>query len=245
MYPKAISIEDLRDNFEKIENKIELACQRSGRKRSEIRLLPVTKTVEETQLRWAHQLGYSSFGENKVQEALHKWEILNDLTIRWAVIGHLQSNKIKYLAKFASEFQALDSLSIAEQLNKKLEENNRDLDVFIQINTSGESSKYGLKPDEAESFVSQLHPFPRLKIKGFMTLALLSEESARVRDCFVLLRNIRDRLSTHFPEMELNELSMGMSGDFELAIAEGATIIRIGQALFGARQYPDSHYWPK
>ncbi|OAM36306.1 YggS family pyridoxal phosphate enzyme [Eikenella sp. NML080894] len=245
-YAKAETIEELAANFAEIENRIRAACCRAGRPEESVRLLPVTKTVDERRLRMAYGLGYRHFGENKVQEAWGKAEMMADLPIEWSVIGHLQTNKIKYVARFATEFQALDSLRVAEQLNNRLMQEGRELDVLVQVNTSGEESKYGLAPQEVVPFVRQLVPFNQLKIKGLMTLALLSSERSKVRDCFVLLRTLRDKLRRNLPAgMSMDELSMGMSGDFEIAIEEGATIVRVGQAIFGARALPDSHYWPE
>ena len=165
--------------------------------------------------------------------------------LRWSVIGHLQTNKAKPVARFANEVQTLDSLRVAEALDRRLQVEGRSLDVFVQVNTSGEASKYGLPPDEAAAFVRELPPFQSLRVRGLMTLALLSSESVRVRRCFALLRSLRDQLRQDAPaSIGMDELSMGMSGDFETAIEEGATVVRIGQAIFGARTLPDSHYWP-
>lgn len=246
MYPKATSREELQHNFAAIEERIAAACAAAGRPRESVRLLPVSKTVPEEVLRWAYALGQRQFGENKVQEALAKSQALADLDVHWAVIGHLQSNKVKYVARFAGEFQALDSLAIAEQLNQRLGENGRRLSVLVQINSSGEESKYGLRPEQAAQFLEQLAPLEHLQVRGLMTLALLSENSDSVRRCFALMRELAERLRPNLPDrMALDELSMGMSGDFEMAIAEGATTVRVGQAIFGARAYPDSYYWPK
>ncbi len=245
-YAKAETIEELAANFAEVENRIRAACRRAGRPEQSVRLLPVTKTVDERRLRMAYELGYRHFGENKVQEAWGKAEAMADLPIEWSIIGHLQTNKIKYVARFAAEFQALDSLRVAEQLDNRLQQEGRELDVLVQVNTSGEESKYGLPPQEVVPFVQQLVPFTRLKIKGLMTLALLSSERGKVRNCFVLLRTLRDELRRKLPAgMSMDELSMGMSGDFEIAIEEGATVVRVGQAIFGARALPDSHYWPE
>ena len=246
MYPKATSREELQHNFAAIEERIQQACAAAGRPREAVRLLPVSKTVPEEVIRWAYDLGYHQFGENKVQEALAKSQAMADLQAHWAVIGHLQSNKVKYVARFAGEFQALDSLAIAEQLNQRLGDNGRKLPVLVQINSSGEESKYGLAPEQADHFLAQLAPLENLQVRGLMTLALLSENRANVRRCFVLMRELAERLRPNLPDsMHLDELSMGMSGDFEMAIAEGATTVRVGQAIFGARAYPDSYYWPK
>jgi hypothetical protein len=165
--------------------------------------------------------------------------------LRWAIIGHLQTNKAKLVAEFASEFQALDSLRVAEALDKRLQSLGRSLDVLVQVNTSNEESKFGLPPDEVEAFVKQLPAFASLRVRGLMTLALFSDDAAKVRPCFVRLRELRDRLRPSVPGgVAMDELSMGMSGDYELAIEEGSTIVRVGQAIFGARKTPDATYWP-
>ncbi|WP_201574701.1 YggS family pyridoxal phosphate-dependent enzyme [Psychrobacter sp. H8-1] len=246
LYQKAKSIKALSANFADIEKRIQQACQRANRESGSVRLLPVTKTVDEDIIRMAFTLGYDYFGENKVQEAVEKQESMNDLPINWSVIGHLQTNKIKYVARFATEFQALDSLKVAKRLNERLQLEDRHMEVLIQVNTSDEASKYGLHPTEVADFIEQIKSLDRLRVKGLMTLALLSNNAEKVRDCFILLRNIRDGLLDTLPaNMSMQELSMGMSGDFEIAIEEGATIVRVGQAIFGARALPDSHYWPE
>ncbi|HMM47296.1 MAG TPA: YggS family pyridoxal phosphate-dependent enzyme, partial [Thiobacillaceae bacterium] len=199
-----------------------------------------------TSVRLAYAAGCREFGENKAQEAHGKWEAMADLTdLRWSVIGHLQTNKAKLVARFATEFQALDSLRVAEALERRLQVEGRALDVFVQVNTSGEASKYGLPPGEVAGVLRELRAFSALRVRGLMTLALLSAEAARVRRCFVLLRELRDQLREDAPDgIDLGELSMGMSGDFEVAIEEGATVVRVGQAIFGARATPDAYYWP-
>ena len=245
VYPKATSLEEFRENFAQIQTRIVQACERVGRDPATVRLLPVSKTVDEERIRMVASLGYTQFGENKVQEAQTKAEAMQDLNLHWAVIGHLQTNKVKYVARFAAEFQALDSLRVAELLDARLEIEDRYLDVHIQINTSGEESKYGLAPQELADFIQSIKYLKRIRVKGLMTLAILSGDPVKVRQCFVLLRQLREQMQDNLPEhMSLDDLSMGMSGDFEIAIEEGATTVRIGQALFGARALPDSHYWP-
>jgi len=206
----------------------------------------VSKTVDEARLRLAYQAGCRDFGENKVQEAQRKVEALADLTdLNWAVIGHLQTNKAKLVARFASEFQALDSLRVAEALDRRLQMEGRTLDVLVQVNTSNEPSKFGLAPDDVAAFIHQMPTFSCIRVKGLMTLAVFSDDPARVRPCFVRLRQLRDRLREQLPAgINMDTLSMGMSGDFELTIEEGATVVRVGQAIFGPRPLPDSHYWP-
>lgn len=231
-----------RDNLAEVEARIAAACARAGRARAEVRLQPITKTVPAHLLRLAFAAGVRSFGENKIQEVMGKHAALADLGIHWSIVGHLQTNKVRYLTRFADEFHALDSLRLAEALNRRLEREDRFLDVYVQVNTSGEDSKFGLHPDALPSFAETLHGFPRLRPRGLMTLALFSTDMDKVRPCFERLRELRDRAAAIHPG--LTGLSMGMSGDFELAILEGATAVRVGQALFGARPLPDSHYWP-
>ncbi len=231
-----------RANLAAVEARIQRACARAGRERETVRLLPVTKTVPAPILRIAHAAGVHSMGENRIQEALAKQEALSDLDIEWSIIGHLQSNKVKYLVRFAKEFHALDSLNLADALNRRLEREDRTLDIFVQVNTSGEPSKFGLHPDELLPFVEQLDSFPRLRPRGLMTLALFSSDMARVRPCFQRLRQLRDAATRVHPG--LAGLSMGMTGDFETAIEEGATVVRVGQAIFGRRPTPDTYYWP-
>jgi len=245
-YPEATSVEDFQHNLAAVHARIAAACQRVGRDPASVRLLPVSKTKPESSLRLAHAAGCRMLGENKLQEAYRKWEAMQDLTdLHWSVIGHLQTNKAKLVAKFASEFQALDSLRVAEALDRRLQAEGRALDVFVQVNTSGEVSKYGLSPEDVAAFVQELPAFSALRVRGLMTLALFSSEAERVRQCFILLRNLRDELRQTAPAgIALDELSMGMSGDFEIAIEEGASVVRVGQAIFGARPMPDSYYWP-
>jgi len=229
-----------------VRRQIDNACVQAGRSPDEVRLLPVSKTVSIQRLRLAHAAGMRELGENKVQEALGKSAAMADLTdLRWVLIGHLQTNKAKYVARFCSEFQALDNLRVAAALDTQLQKQGRALDVLIQVNTSNEASKFGLAADEVAGFVRELPAFSSLRVRGLMTLALFSPDPAKVRPCFVRLRKLRDALRQNAPNgIGMDELSMGMSGDFALAIAEGATTVRVGSAIFGQRTTPDSLYWP-
>ena len=245
-YPKATSVADFERNLARVHERMAAACRRVGRDPAAVQLLPVSKTMDEAHIRLAYAAGCRKLGENKVQEAYGKWEAMTDLSdLQWSVIGHLQTNKAKLVARFAIEFQALDSLRVAEALDRRLQAEGRALDVFVQVNTSGEASKYGLAPEDVPAFIAALPAFTGLRVRGLMTLALFSDEADRVRPCFVRLRELRDRLRQSLPDgVSLDELSMGMSGDFELAIEEGSTLVRVGQAIFGARATPDHFYWP-
>lgn len=244
-WPRAETITELRANLDRVKARIAAAARRAGRNDA-IRLVPVSKTVDQARMRLAYDAGCREFGENKVQEAQRKAQAMAGLPgLRWVMVGHLQSNKTRQLAQFADEFQALDSLRVAALLDRHLQAAGRTMDVLVQVNTSNEASKYGLPPDDVSAFLRKLPAFSALRVRGLMTLALFSPDAERVRPCFVRLRELRDRLRQEAPDgVDLRELSMGMSGDFELAVEQGATTVRVGQAIFGARALPDSHYWP-
>lgn len=238
-------LNEIKSNLAIVQSRISEACKKVGREPSSVRLLPVTKTVSHEKLRIAYAAGCHEMGENKLQEAREKSEVLSDLGIKWCIIGHLQTNKAKYLARIAGEFQALDSLKVAEALDKRLQIEGRSMDVFVQVNSSGEASKFGLAPEDVRAFVAQLPNYSSLNIKGLMTLAIFSPDHERVRQCFIKMRELREMLRQEAPpSLSFSELSMGMSGDYEIAIEEGATVVRVGQAIFGKRPLPDSHYWP-
>jgi pyridoxal phosphate enzyme (YggS family) len=227
----------------KLNTRIEKVCHETDRDIKSVRLLPVTKTVPSYILRHAFDVGLKHFAENKVQEAQNKIKDLHDLPVHWSMVGHLQTNKIKNLTAFAKEFHALDSIKIAEKLNNSLKADKKKMAVYIQINTSGEPSKYGLQPDELASFLESISEYEHLELKGLMTLAVFSKDRNKVRTCFELLRRLRD--SSIVRCSEIKELSMGMTNDFEDAIREGSNVIRIGEGIFGNRPTPDGHYWPK
>ncbi len=233
------------DNLAAARQRIDLACERAGRGRGSVRLLPVSKTHGVDKIKEAYDAGMRIFGENRVQEAKEKHEILADLAdLRWAVIGHLQTNKAKDVAAFADEFHALDSLKLAETLDRRLHQNSRTLDVFIQVNSSDEEQKFGLPPAEVTDFAVALRSCANLNVRGLMTLAVFSDDIEAVGGCFARMRTLQDHLrQTDAAAGTYDELSMGMSGDFELAISHGATTVRVGEAIFGTRLRPQD-YWP-
>jgi len=228
-----------------IRARIDAACARAGRDPSEVALLPVSKTFGEPAIRQAVALGLRRFGENKVQELRQKAESaeLAGSGIDWVMIGHLQTNKARDVARLAAEVQSVDRLDLALALERRLQHEGRAIDVLVQVKTSDEPSKYGVPPDALPGLLDELARMDTLRVRGLMTLAIHSDEPVRVRACFRLLRELRDRLRDG--GSPLQRLSMGMSGDFEIAVEEGSTEVRIGTAIFGARAYGDSHYWPE
>ena len=229
-------------NVADVEQRIAAAAARAGRRADEIRLLPVSKTKPPADILEVRDLGYHRFGENKVQEAHAKWAELSETDIEWAVIGHLQSNKARMVAQFASEFQALSSLKVAAELDKRLLAEGRRLEVLVQVNSSAEPQKYGLPVEEVLAFTRELAAFEALDVRGLMTLALFTDDTDRIRACFEVMQQVQRELRD-VDGGGWDELSMGMSGDFELAIEHGATCVRVGQAIFGSRLDPDA-YWP-
>lgn len=236
---------EIRNNIAGIIDRIHKACVENGRDPNEVKLLLATKTVPADRIKPALQAGQTLIAENKVQELKAKYEALKDVPHTSHFIGHLQTNKIKDLLKYnVSCIQSLDRLDLAEKLHQRLQIENKSMEVFIQVNTSYEESKFGVTPDRVVALVKEVAQLETLKIKGLMTIGLLSAETGKVRRCFRLLKTIQQQITAlELPGVELNELSMGMSGDLEIAIAEGATMVRVGTAIFGQRPTPDSYYW--
>ncbi len=240
-----MAINDIIQNLSVIENRIATACSKSGRSRDEVRLLLATKTVSVERIKIALAAGQTLIGENKVQELKEKYDGLKDMPHENHFIGHLQSNKIKDILQYdVSCIQTLDSIDLAQKLHNRLAVSQQQIEVLIQVNTSAEKSKFGIAPTEAVKFCKALQQFHTLKIKGLMTIGLFSAETEKVSACFKILKNVQQQIAAACLEnIEMKELSMGMSHDLETAIKEGATIVRIGTAVFGERIYPDSYYW--
>lgn len=235
--------DSLADRWHRLQEQVATACRDAGRNPDEVDILPVTKTFAPDVIRQAVGLGLRRFGENKVQEIEDKAGPLADCGIDWVMIGHLQTNKAKSVARLASEVQSLDRLKLADTLHRRLRMEGRGMDVLVQVKTSEEPSKYGLPPEQLPAFLEELGQYDTLRVRGLMTLAIHSKDPAAVRACFRRLHQLREEAARdghHLPR-----LSMGMSSDFVLAIAEGATEIRIGTAIFGQRSTTDEYYWPK
>ncbi|MFC6360106.1 YggS family pyridoxal phosphate-dependent enzyme [Luteococcus peritonei] len=226
----------IRDNLTTIQQRIETAAAANGRQASEIRLLPVSKTHPMEMLREAAAAGYTQLAENKVQELVSKSAALEPgERIGFSFIGHLQTNKARQVAELADEFQCLDSARVAKELDKRLQPLGKRLPVLVQVNSSGEEQKFGVAPDQAVDLVRELAAFDALDVRGLMTVAVKGHEQ-QVAACFERMRELQDRLrQAQALGSAWDELSMGMSADLELAIAHGSTCVRVGTAIFGAR----------
>jgi len=239
------SFSTIANNITKIRERIKNACKYAKRDINEVRLLLATKTVNSEKIKEALECGETLIAENKVQEIKQKSNDLKKIPHEQHFIGHLQTNKVKEILKYnISCIQSLDRISLAEKLHNRLTFENKTIDVLIQVNTSNEDSKFGVSTNEALNLIKQVSKFDTLKIKGLMTIGLFSSDNDKVRACFKRLKNVQQEvIKANIPNVEMKELSMGMSGDLEIAIEEGATIIRVGTAIFGERIYPDSYYW--
>jgi hypothetical protein len=227
----------LKKRLQDVKRRIEKAAQTSGRPPDSIRLVAVSKTIPAKRVKEAMEAGVTLFGENYVQEAGAKFNELYEYHASWHFIGHLQSNKAKYAVRLFDLIHSVDSLKLSRELNKQAKKINKIQDVLIQVNMSGETSKSGIDPKDAASLIKEISSLENLTIKGLMTMPPFFNDPDTVRPYFSALRDLRDQLTKESPpNVTLAELSMGMTGDFEVAIAEGATLVRIGTAIFGKRK---------
>jgi len=234
----------IKNNLQVIQNRIINACKNSNRNPSEVKLLLATKTVSADKILQALQLGETLIGENKVQELKEKYDVLTSVSHEAHFIGHLQTNKIKDVLKYVNCIESVDRMDLVQKLDQRLQQEGRTLEIFLQVNTSYEESKFGIDPAEIVNFAKAVSQYDTLKVKGLMTIGLFSDDWVKVRQSYKLLKDIHLQIKTlQLPNFDLQELSMGMSNDLEIAIEEGATIVRIGTAIFGERIYPDSYYW--
>lgn len=226
----------IADRLTTARSRIDAACARVGRDPGEVELLPVSKTHPSEDVREAHAWGAVRFGESRPQELEAKASALADLGVGWVFIGHLQSNKAKVVADLAVEFQALDSLKLAEVLDRRMQVLGRRLPVLVQVNSSGEGTKFGFTPDEVPGTVRELLALDGLDVRGLMTLAANTDDQGVVRACFTTMTDLRSRLRDEHGG-GFDSLSMGMSGDYELAVECGSTCVRLGTTIFGPRPY--------
>jgi pyridoxal phosphate enzyme (YggS family) len=229
-------MDTIRQNWLHLQERIGRAATRCGRDPADIQVVAVTKNRSPSEVETAIRAGWALVGENRVQEAEAKKSLVQ-ADAQWHLIGHLQANKIRKAARLFDVVQSVDSLHLAEALDQRAAQERRHVDVLVQVNTSGQAQQSGAAPDQVQDLVQRIGPLSHLRLRGLMTIGVFSpDDPAPVRACFARLRELRDQAADHrIPGGELSCLSMGMSGDFELAIAEGANLLRLGTAIFGPR----------
>jgi PLP dependent protein len=227
---------DLKKRLDNVKDRINKTALKCGRDPESIHLVAVSKTIPANRVREAIMAGVTTLGENYVQEARNKFNVLGTFPVSWHFIGHLQSNKAKYAVRLFDLIHSVDSLKLARELNQQAKKVNKIQEILIQINISKEPSKSGSDIENAANLIKDIVLFENLTVKGFMAMPPFFNNPEKARPYFTALRNLRDQIQKDFPGVDLNELSMGMTGDFEVAIEEGATFVRIGTAIFGERR---------
>ena len=233
MLLKTVIMGNIAANIKGIIHKIKLAAERVGRKEESVELVAVTKTVDVSRIKEAIRAGIKIIGENRVQEAREKFKDIGK-EVEWHLIGHLQTNKVKYIFDIFSLIHSVDSLLLSEEIQRRAENKGLETDILIEVNLSGEKTKFGILPEKAINFVKDISRFKNINIMGLMTIPPFSESPEDSRKYFKMLRMLRDDIQKE--GIEMKELSMGMSNDFEAAVEEGATMVRIGTAIFGERR---------
>lgn len=227
----------IKENIEKVEKVIDQVCEEVGRKRSEVTLIAVSKTKPIEMLQEAYDTGCRDFGENKVQELVDKYEVLPK-DIRWHMIGHLQRNKVKYIVDKVYLIHSVDSLKLAEEISKEAVKKNVSVNILIEVNAAGEETKFGITLEDAKQLVREVAKLPNVHIKGLMTIAPMVENAEENRVFFQQLKKLSvDIAAENIDNVSMEVLSMGMTGDYSVAVSEGATLVRVGTGIFGERNY--------
>ena len=227
----------LKENLADVEAKIVKACENSGRQRDDVTLIAVSKTKPVETLKDAYDLGVRVFGENKVQELTDKYEALPK-DIQWHMIGHLQRNKVKYIIDKVALIHSVDSIRLAETIEKEAAKHNITANILIEVNVAKEESKFGLMPEELDEFIDKIKDFNHIQVKGLMTIAPFVENPETNREIFRSLRKLSvDINNKNVDNVNVSILSMGMTNDYTVAVEEGATMVRVGTGIFGARNY--------
>ena len=227
----------LKENLQKVEERIAAACMRAGRRREDVTLIAVSKTKPVDMLREAYDLGIRVFGENKVQELTEKYDRLPE-DIRWHMIGHLQTNKVKYIVGKTELIHSVDSLKLAEMIEKESQKHGCVTDILVEVNVAEEESKFGLRMEEVIPFIEKIVQYPHINVRGLMTIAPFVENPEENRTIFADLHKLYvDIKEKNIDNGTVSILSMGMTNDYEVAIEEGATMVRIGTGIFGGRNY--------
>ena len=227
----------IKENIIDVEKQIEDACLRSGRKREEVTLIAVSKTKPLAMIEEAIKEGLTDFGENKVQELTEKIPAVNE-NVRWHMIGHLQRNKVKYIVDQVCLIHSVDSYRLAEQISIEAKKKGITCEILIEVNIAEEDSKFGVKPEEVEALIREIAVLPHVAVKGLMCVAPYTEIAEENRKYFKQMKQLYvDINEKNIDNVDMDKLSMGMTGDFEVAIEEGATLVRVGTGIFGERNY--------
>ena len=227
----------IKENIIDVEKQIEDACLRSGRKREEVTLIAVSKTKPLAMIEEAIKEGLTDFGENKVQELTEKIPAVNE-NVRWHMIGHLQRNKVKYIVDQVCLIHSVDSYRLAEQISIEAKKKGITCEILIEVNIAEEDSKFGVKPEEVEALIREIAVLPHVAVKGLMCVAPYTEIAEENRKYFKQMKHLYvDINEKNIDNVDMDKLSMGMTGDFEVAIEEGATLVRVGTGIFGERNY--------
>lgn len=227
----------LKDNYDNVSDKITEACRKSGRDAGKVTLIAVSKTKPVSMLQEIYDHGCRDFGENYVQELVEKYEVLPK-DIKWHMIGHLQRNKVKYIVDKVAMIHSVDSLKLAEEISKEAIKKNVEVDILIEVNVALEETKFGVKKSETAALVEEIAKLPAIHIKGLMTSAPYVEDPEENRQYFAQLRQLSVDISAkNIDNVTMDVLSMGMTGDYETAVSEGATLVRVGTGIFGERHY--------
>ncbi len=227
----------LKQNYEEVEQKIAEACKKAGRNRDEVTLIAVSKTKPVEMIQEIYDLGQREFGENKVQELTAKYEVMPE-DIHWHLIGHLQTNKVKYIVDKACLIHSVDSLKLAQTISKEAAKKNVTVPILIEVNVAEEESKFGITTEETIALTEQIAALPNLTVKGLMTIAPYVEDPEENRPVFRKLKDLSvDIREKNINNVSMSVLSMGMTNDYEVAIEEGSTHVRVGTGIFGERDY--------
>ena len=227
----------IKENLEKVQKSIRECIDKTARDYSDVTLIAVSKTMPVTDLKEAYDEGIRDFGENKVQEIVEKYDKL-PLDIRWHLIGHLQTNKVKYIIDKVCMIHSVDSVKLATEISRQAIKKNVNMPILIEVNIAGEESKFGVRPENTEELIRQISNLPGIIVKGLMTVAPFVENAEENRAYFSALRQLLvDINAKNIDNVNMDCLSMGMSGDYMIAIEEGATFVRVGTSIFGHRQY--------
>ena len=227
----------IRENLEKVQNNISTACTKANRSVNDVTLIAVSKTKPVELLQEAYNAGVRDFGENKVQEIMDKYDKLPS-DIRWHMIGHLQRNKVKYIIDKVVLIHSVDSLRLAEEISKQAQKHNLTMPILVELNIGAEDTKFGTSLEEAIALVKEISLLPNIQIKGLMTVAPFVDDAQENRHYFNAMKHLSvDIMTENIDNVCMDILSMGMTGDYEVAIEEGATMVRVGTGIFGERNY--------